>query len=81
MAIKANLGLVEKVKAVAAKHGCVAGQIALAWTLAQSKTIIPIPGTRKVERLEENTAASKVVLSAEDLATLDALPEARGARY
>jgi len=80
-AMKANLGLVEKVRAVAAKHGRTPGQIALAWTLAQGSTVIPIPGTRKLERLEENTAAASVKLDAADLATLDALPEAAGARY
>ena len=79
--IQANLGLVEQVRAVAAKHGRTPGQIALAWTLAQGSTVIPIPGTRKLARLEENTAAADVVLDAADLATLDALPAATGARY
>ncbi|HSO37247.1 MAG TPA: aldo/keto reductase [Labilithrix sp.] len=79
--IKANLGLVEKVGVVAKKHGRTPGQIALAWALAQGSTVIPIPGTRKIERLEENTAAAEVKLDAADLAVLDALPEARGARY
>lgn len=79
--IKANLELVEKVRAVAKKYGKEPGQIALAWTLAKSPVIIPIPGTRKLARLEENTAAGEVKLSPEDLATLDALPPAAGARY
>jgi aryl-alcohol dehydrogenase-like predicted oxidoreductase len=79
--LEANLALVETVGVVAKKHGRSPGQIALAWTLAQGATVIPIPGTRKIERLEENTASSEVKLDAADLATLDALPEARGARY
>jgi aryl-alcohol dehydrogenase-like predicted oxidoreductase len=79
--LKANLALVETVGTVAKKHGRTPGQIALAWALAQGSTVIPIPGTRKLERLEENVASSEVTLDAADLATLDALPEARGARY
>ena len=54
---------------------------ALAWTLAQGSTVIPIPGTRKLERLEENIASAEVKLDAADLELLDALPEAKGARY
>lgn len=79
--IKANLGLVEQVRAVASRKGCTAGQIALAWTLAQTGTVIPIPGTRNLGRLEENCASSEVVLNEADLAELDALPAATGARY
>jgi aryl-alcohol dehydrogenase-like predicted oxidoreductase len=66
---------------VAKKHGRTPAQIALAWALAQGSTVIPIPGTRKLQRLEENVASAEVTLDAADLATLDALPEARGARY
>lgn len=79
--VQANLGLVEQVKAVAHKHGRTPGQIALAWTLAQGATVIPIPGTRKLARLEENIGASAVTLDAADRAILDALPAATGARY
>ncbi len=79
--MKANLALVEQVGTVAKKHGASLGQIALAWTLAQGSTVIPIPGTRKIARLEENIAAAEVKLDAADLALLDALPEAKGARY
>jgi aryl-alcohol dehydrogenase-like predicted oxidoreductase len=79
--LKANLALVETVSTVAKKHGRTPAQIALAWALAQGSTVIPIPGTRKLERLEENIAASEVKLDAADFATLDALPEARGTRY
>jgi len=80
-AMRANLALVENVRGIASKHGRTPGQIALAWTLAQGPTVIPIPGTRKLERLEENTTAGDIVLDAADLATLDALPAAKGARY
>jgi aryl-alcohol dehydrogenase-like predicted oxidoreductase len=79
--LKANLALVETVSTVAKKHGRSPAQIALAWVLAQGSTVVPIPGTRKIERLEENVASSDVKLDAADLATLDALPEPRGARY
>ena len=81
--MKANLALVEQVGTVAKKHGpgTTPGQIALAWALAQGATVIPIPGTRKLERLEENIASAEVKLDAADLALLDALPEAKGARY
>lgn len=79
--MKANLALVEQVGTVAKKHGASLGQIALAWTLAQGATVIPIPGTRKIARLEENIAAAEVKLDAADLTLLDALPEAKGARY
>ena len=79
--LQANLALVETVATVAKKHGRTPAQIALAWVLAQGSTVIAIPGTRKIERLEENFASLEVRLDAADLATLDALPEARGARY
>ena len=79
--MRANLALVERVRGIAAKHGRSPGQVALAWTLAQGSTVIPIPGTRKIERLEENSASAAVELTAADLAELDALPAAQGARY
>ena len=80
-AMDANQALVERVKAVAARHDATPAQIALAWLLAQGEHIVPIPGTRRVERLEENAAAASLRLSAEDLAELDALPDAVGSRY
>jgi len=79
--LKANLALVETGSMVAKKHGCTPAQIALAWVIAQGSTVIPIPGTRKLERLEENIAAAEVKLDAADFATLDALPQAQGTRY
>jgi aryl-alcohol dehydrogenase-like predicted oxidoreductase len=69
---EANLTLVQALVALAGTKGCTAGQLALAWVLAQGSDIVAIPGTKRVRYLEENTAASEVVLSAEDLATIEA---------
>ena len=80
-AMDANEALVERVRAVAGRHDATPAQVALAWLLAQGDHIVPIPGTRRVERLEENAAAAALTLSAEDLAELDALPAAVGSRY
>ncbi|MBU2696123.1 aldo/keto reductase [Pimelobacter sp. 30-1] len=67
-----NLGLVDQVRALADRHGCTPGQLALAWVLAQGDDVAPIPGTKRVAYLEENAGAREVTLSAEDLAALDA---------
>jgi aryl-alcohol dehydrogenase-like predicted oxidoreductase len=80
-AMDANQALVERVQAVAARREATPAQVALAWLLAQGEHIVPIPGTRRVERLEENAAAASLQLSAEDLAELDTLPAAVGSRY
>lgn len=80
-ALTANQAIVDAVRAVAARHGGTPAQIALAWLLAQGPQVVPIPGTKRVERLEENVAAAGLVLSAGDLAELDALPAPVGARY
>jgi aryl-alcohol dehydrogenase-like predicted oxidoreductase len=69
---EANLTLVQGLVALAGTKGCTAGQLALAWVLAQGSDIVAIPGTKRVRYLEENVAASEVVLSAEDLATIEA---------
>jgi aryl-alcohol dehydrogenase-like predicted oxidoreductase len=82
--IEHNLELVERVEAFAADKGVRAGQIALAWLLAQRDWIVPIPGTKRVEYLEENAAAVDVELTPADLALLDeAVPRdaVRGDRY
>ncbi|WP_152360255.1 aldo/keto reductase [Microlunatus speluncae] len=63
----ANQGLVDLVAAVAQRRDATAAQVALAWVLAQHPTIVPIPGTTKLNRLEENTAAARVELTAQDL--------------
>ena len=67
-----NFEIVAEVKKLAEAKDVSAAQLALAWVLAQGNDIVPIPGTRKVSRLEENIAALEITLSDSDLATLDA---------
>jgi aryl-alcohol dehydrogenase-like predicted oxidoreductase len=79
-----NLDIVERLRALAARRGHTPGQIALAWLLAQGDEIVPIPGAKRRERLEENAAAVDVRLSPEDLQEIDALIPpgmAAGMRY
>jgi aryl-alcohol dehydrogenase-like predicted oxidoreductase len=77
-----NLELVARVEELAREKGVTAGQLALAWVLAQEQWIVPIPGTKRVAYLEENVRAAEVALTPEDLRRIaDALPEAAGARY
>ena len=64
---KANMALVDIVKAVAERKGATPAQVALAWLLAQKPWIVPIPGTTKLHRLEENLGAVDFALTAEDL--------------
>jgi aryl-alcohol dehydrogenase-like predicted oxidoreductase len=66
-----NLELVERVREIAEEKGVTSGQLALAWVLAQGKDIVPIPGTKRREYLEENVAATEIELTPEDLARLD----------
>ena len=68
-----NLLLVEQVKTLAADKGVTAGQLALAWVLAQGDYIIPIPGTKRRTYLQENVEALSISLSADELAALDAI--------
>jgi aryl-alcohol dehydrogenase-like predicted oxidoreductase len=56
-------------------------QVALAWVLAQGPDLVPIPGTRKVERLEQNAAAADIVLDTAELRELDDVESATGDRY
>jgi aryl-alcohol dehydrogenase-like predicted oxidoreductase len=70
--LKANMALVERVGDLAKTHGVTNAQIALAWLLAQEPWIVPIPGTTKLHRLEENLGGASVVLSADDLRDMDA---------
>lgn len=79
--LDANLAIVDAVEAVAADAGATPAQVALAWILAQGEGIAPIPGTKRVERLEENAAADDVVLTVAQLATLGALEAPVGDRY
>ena len=83
-ALEANLALVDAVKAIADEKGFTPAQLALAWVLAQGEDVVPIPGTRRVQRLEENVAAASVRLSDDDLARIEqAFPAdaVRGERY
>ena len=79
--LEANIGIVEQVDAIAAEIGAKPGQVALAWLLAQGEDIVPIPGTKRVHRLEENVASVDVVLSRDQLEVLDNLSAAVGDRY
>ncbi|MCL9794971.1 aldo/keto reductase [Frankia sp. AgKG'84/4] len=69
--LTANLVVVDALRELAADHDATVGQLALAWLLAQSPRVVPIPGTRRVTRLAENAAAARVNLSAADLRRLD----------
>jgi aryl-alcohol dehydrogenase-like predicted oxidoreductase len=66
-----NLELVNRVKRIAEAKGVTPGQIALAWLLAMGEDVVPIPGTKHVKYLEENTAALDVSLTPEDLAHIE----------
>jgi len=79
-----NLALVAKVREIAEEKGCTAGQLALAWVLAQGEDVVPIPGTKRVKYLDENVGAADVELSDVDLKALqDAVPRdaVAGDRY
>jgi aryl-alcohol dehydrogenase-like predicted oxidoreductase len=68
-----NLTLVEAVTGLSQARGCTPAQLALAWLLHQGDDIVPIPGTRKVERLDENAGAARIALTAQELARIDAV--------
>jgi aryl-alcohol dehydrogenase-like predicted oxidoreductase len=79
-----NIALVHRVEAIAQRKGCTPGQLALAWLLAQGQDVIPIPGTKRKERLIENLGALSVALSESEVAEIsDAIPvgAAAGTRY
>jgi aryl-alcohol dehydrogenase-like predicted oxidoreductase len=83
-ALKANQTLIDQLSRIAAQKKATPAQIALAWLLAQKPWIVPIPGTTKLHRLEENIGAASIELSAEDLSQIgSALSkiEVQGARY
>jgi aryl-alcohol dehydrogenase-like predicted oxidoreductase len=85
--LRANLELVDRIRAIADQKGCTPGQLALAWVLAQGDDelgVAPIPGTKRVKYLEENVGAADVTLTYDDLAALDqAVPRGAvvGERY
>jgi aryl-alcohol dehydrogenase-like predicted oxidoreductase len=79
-----NLELVERIHALAQSKGCTASQLALAWTLAKSPNVVPIPGTKRRKYLEENLGALTLQLTAAELGKIDAvfpLGSAAGLRY
>lgn len=83
-AAASNYRLVEALQALAAARGCTAGQLAIAWVMHQGENIVPIPGTRRLDRLEENLAAAAIALTAEETAAIEAaLPASavQGGRY
>lgn len=73
-----NLRIADEIEAVAAEAGATPAQVALAWLLAKGDGIAPIPGTRRVRRVEENTAADGIELTAGQISQLDDLPPAAG---
>lgn len=79
-----NLELVETIKTLATAKGCTPAQLALAWVLAQGDDIITIPGSKRINHLEENSAAENVILTQEDLQSIEAIMPAgivSGTRY
>ena len=76
-----NQRLVDEVEAIAAEVGATPGQVALAWLLTKGDDIVPIPGTKRVSRVEENVGADDVELSPEQIERLDKLPPAAGEHH
>jgi aryl-alcohol dehydrogenase-like predicted oxidoreductase len=76
-----NLRIADEVEAIAAEVGATPAQVALAWLLAQGDDIAPIPGTKRVSRVEENTAADGIELTAEQISKLDHLTPAAGEHH
>jgi aryl-alcohol dehydrogenase-like predicted oxidoreductase len=82
--LQKNLELVAAVEQLAREKGCTPAQLALAWVLAQGEHMVPVPGTRRIECLEENAAAADVDLTEADLRRLEAIAAkgaAAGLRY
>ena len=81
---ESNMALVRKVEEIAAQEQCTPAQLALAWLLAKGDDIVPIPGSKRRSRVEENVGAAEVVLTAQDVARLDEIAPAgvaAGERY
>lgn len=76
-----NLALVDQVKAIAEEVGATPAQVSLAWVLAQGDTFVPIPGTKRAARVEENVGADDVVLSPAQLHTLTTMSPAAGGHH
>jgi aryl-alcohol dehydrogenase-like predicted oxidoreductase len=80
-AMSANMAIVDGLRRVGERLGATPAQLCVAWVLAQGEHMLPIPGTKRALYLEENLGGATLVLDAEALAELDALPPAVGARY
>jgi aryl-alcohol dehydrogenase-like predicted oxidoreductase len=80
-AMEGNRRIVEAVKAVAERLGATPAQVAIAWTLAQGEHVVPIPGTKKMRRLEENAAAADLDLPEDALTDLERIPASVAPRY
>jgi aryl-alcohol dehydrogenase-like predicted oxidoreductase len=83
-ALKANQALIDLLGSIAERKKATPAQIALAWLLAQKPWIVPIPGTTKLNRLEENIGAASIELTSEDLREIDSAASkitVQGARY
>lgn len=80
-AMAANQRIVDAVRAVADRVGASAAQVAIAWLLTRGERVVPIPGTKRRRWLRDNAAAADLVLPPAEIAELDALPPAVGARY
>src|SRR5688572_21516848 len=81
---ESNMTLVRKIEEMAAQKPCTPAQLALAWLLAKGDDIVPIPGSKRRSRVEENVGAAEVALTAQEVATLDEIAPAgvaAGARY
>ncbi len=79
-ALDQNVALVKRIEEIAREKRCTPAQLVLAWVLAQGKDVVPIPGTKRRERIDENLAALKLKLSSEDLKRIsDAAPPGAGA--
>ena len=79
-----NMSLVRKIEEIAAQKKCTPAQLALAWLLAQGEDIVPIPGSKRRSRVEENVGGAAVTLTAQDVATIDEIAPpgvAAGERY
>ncbi len=79
--LEQNLRIVDEVEAVASEAGATPAQVALAWVLAQGDDIAPIPGTKRVTRIEENAGADTVTLTTAQLARLTSIAPPAGDRY
>jgi aryl-alcohol dehydrogenase-like predicted oxidoreductase len=80
-AMAANVAIVDGLRRIGEHTGATPAQLAVAWVLAQGEHMLPIPGTKRAHYLEEDLGGGSLVLDAETLAELDALPAAVGARY